>query len=125
MNVFQIGQEFLNQQFTDKASVIILYHRGMLFVPIRCWVGRTAFKIQDEKGLRIEWSERDYLIPVELLVLNGVKSVPLEADWIEEVFPEPQGANQYILTAPNDEPIWRFSDVQHTLYRVHCKRTSD
>lgn len=70
---------------------------------------------------RLEWSERDYLIPKDLLVFEGVKVEPQEHDWIEEVFTVPDGTREYELLAPNDEPVWRYSDPQHTIYRLHTK----
>ena len=86
------------------------------------WVGNTPFKIAENGNVRLEWGERDYLIPVELLIINSVTVVPHKDDWIEEVFPG--GTVQFMLMAPNNEPVWRYSDNQRTLFRVHCKRVS-
>lgn len=70
---------------------------------------------------RLEWSERDFMIPVELLVIDGQTVQPQEHDWIEEVFDEPEGTKEYELVAPNNEPVWRWGEQSKTWYRIHTK----
>lgn len=124
MNRFERGQAWLNKRFTKYAQKEIVYHRGSLFIPMVAWVGNTMFKILETNNQRMEWGDRDYLIPIEQLVIGGIMSVPQVEDWIEEVFPDPHGTQQFRIAAPESEPVWRYSDNQRTLYRVHTKRVT-
>lgn len=123
-NRLRRGMERLAQRLGNEAPVSIVYHRGndSVSIPVGCWAGRTPFRTQDQLGSsRLEWSERDYMIPVELLVLDGQTVQPQEHDWIEEVFPEPEGSKEYELVAPNNEPVWRFGEQSKVWYRIHTK----
>lgn len=128
-NRFEVGQARLNQHLQTSAGVAIIYHRlrdGVdTAIPLIVSLGATFFKVDDREGQRSQWSERDYLIPVVSLVVDGVLFQPAKGDWIAEAMPLPHGVQHYEISAPNDEPAWRWSDAQHTLYRVHCKRVSN
>jgi len=122
MNRFQRAQARLNQRFMENAKVTIVYHRLDFFLPIDVWVGNTLFRSTDQGATRLEWGDRDYLIPVVNLKIDGLLVEPQKDDWIEEEFPEPHGVQSFMIVAPDNEPVWRFSDNQRTLYRVHTKR---
>lgn len=86
------------------------------------WIGQTRFRIEEQGNSRLEYSDRDYLIPVESLTYEGVKFLPEKGDRIVENFDSPDSQQSFELSAPNDEPVWRHSDPQRTRYRIHCKR---
>lgn len=86
------------------------------------WVGQTRFRIEEQGNSRLEYSDRDYLIPVTSLVFNDVAFQPEKGDRIIENFGSLDGEQSFELSAPNDEPVWRYSDPQRTRYRIHCKR---
>ena len=126
MNRFAVGMARLKQLFLANAAVSIIYHKltnGVdTAIPLTVWIGNTLFKITDNNNQRMEWGDRDYLIPVELLVVGVIPFLPDVEHWIEEVLPE--GNVHYQLSAPEKEPVWRYSDPQHTIYRVHTKRVA-
>lgn len=88
----------------------------------KAWVGRTPFRVQDEGGSRLVWSDRDYMIPVEDLAIDGTRFQPAEGDWLEETLASPEGVVKWVVRPYNNEPEWRFSDPGETVYRVHTKR---
>lgn len=125
MGVFESAQAELNSAFAAEASIEggITYHRGTKSVVITtAWIGTTPFRFEESGSSRLEYSERDYLIPVDSLILDSIKVKPQKGDYIIQVMPEPLGSQTYELSTPNDEPVWRYSDPQCTRYRVHCKR---
>lgn len=123
-NRFEIGQARLIQHFLAHGSIDIIYHKLVsgvdTVIPVKCWPGDYLFKIIDRDNQRMEWSDRDYLIPVVNLKVGSTLFEPTKGHWIEENF---SGViQQYELSAPEKETVWRYSDQQHTLYRIHTKR---
>lgn len=87
------------------------------------WTGRTAFRVSDHGRSRLEWSDRDYMVPVDQLKdTNGNRFQPARGDYIEETMPDPASTQRYEVFAPNDEKVWRYSDTKFLLYRIHTKR---
>ena len=87
------------------------------------WVGRTAFRSNLETRPSIEWSDRDYLIPIEALILGGAKVPPQRGDWLQETLAGVLKTFE-IVTPDTGERAWRYSDAEETIYRVHCKRVA-
>lgn len=126
MNRFEVGMRRLRQLFTDNVAVSIIYHKleGSVdtAIPLTVWIGNTLFKTMDRDNQRMEWGDRDYLIPVDILKVGSALFLPTKEHWIEEVLPE--GNQTYHLSAPEKEPVWRYSDPQHTVFRIHTKRVT-
>lgn len=126
MSMFEDAMEELIDVLKTEASVSIVYHRpdglGELTVSIiNCWVGQTRFRTNVGSFSRLDFSDRDYLIPVDELTLDGDLVQPQENDWIEQII-NGKPSQQFKLIAPEGEPVWRYSDPQETLYRCHCKK---
>lgn len=122
-NRFKQGMDRLIARMGTFAQTTIVYHRGDSSVIITdAWIGRTAYRISDQlNGSRLEFSERDYLIPVVSLVIDSQTVVPEENDWIEISYPDPNESAQWELMSVNDEKAWRYSDQTEKLFRVHTK----
>ena len=122
MGLLARGQAMLNRVLSTGESVTIAYTRAGLSATLTTvWVGRTLFAGQSSaSAARVEWGERDYLIPVASLALGGLFVTPQKNDRITESI----NGNAVIfeLQTPTGEPCWRYSDQARTLYRVHCKR---
>ena len=58
------------------------------------------------------------------LVIAGVRVVPGRDDWFEETLPGPEGVQTFVVAPFNNEPEYRYSDPQRTVFRVHCKRAT-
>lgn len=123
MNRFDRAMEQLKSRLKVDAKVTITYTRGEEDIPITtAWFGRQLFRVMDQGNARVEWSDRDFMIPVEDLVFNNVRVTPQRGDWILVTTVDPTGEERYEVAAPEGEKPWRFCDPQNRLYRVHTKR---
>lgn len=117
MNVLADAAAWLAGKLRDHASREVVYRRGTDAASVQAVVGRTLLKLDDGYGgVRMEWTDRDFLIPAEMLVLGGAAALPQRGDRIED-----DGA-EYEVLAPGQEPEWRWSDPRHRLLRIHTKR---
>jgi hypothetical protein len=111
----------LVEAFKKEAAIELVYHRGDSQTDIITgWLGQTVYQIEEQERVTNEWNDRDFLIPVESLVLDDASILPQEGDWIEIVGYE--SPNTYKLMATYNLPIWEYSDIQETLFRVRTKR---
>jgi hypothetical protein len=120
-DLLQTGSDWLVAQLQAHVSRVVVYQRGAEVVSVLATVGRTLLKLDDGYGnVRIEWTDRDFLIPAVSLVLAGVAVLPERGDLIRET----QGATTYVyeVMAPGKEPAWRWSDVYRNLLRIHTKQ---
>ena len=79
---------------------------------IRAVPGSTVFRQMNEYGTWIRTETRDFIVRRSELELP-----PQKGDAI--VF----NGREYEVLAPNDEPVWRWSDPLQTAYRIHTKHT--
>jgi hypothetical protein len=117
------GQKWLNERMGKFASVDIIYHTKVdewsLIQGV--WQGRTAFRVSDQINTRLIWNEADFLIPVNLLIVNGNLIQPKKNHYIYIAYPIPDVDMWFEIAAPDGEQEWRFSDETRTRYRVHTK----
>lgn len=119
-DMLQSGQEWLADQLKQHASRPVVYGRGIEQVSVQATIGRTMLKLDDGYGgVRIEWTDRDFLIQTADLILGAALVTPERGDWIRETV----GANTsvYEVMAYGGEPPWRFSDPFGKLLRIHTK----
>lgn len=127
MGLLRDGEAFLNRAMAEAGGVSATYSRpatGQSLAITTAWVGRTAFS-QVQGGptsAAVIWGDRDYLIPVEDLILGGSRTTPQKGDRIREVVNGEEAT--FEVMAPGTEPCWRYSDAGRTRYRVHCKRVN-
>jgi hypothetical protein len=120
-DLLQTGSDWLADQLKTHASRQVVYRRGAFEVAVLATVGRTLLKLDDGYGgVRMEWTDRDFLIHAADLVLGGVPTLPQRGDQIRET----QGAKTFIyeVMAPGQEPAWRWSDVYRKVLRIHTKQ---
>ena len=119
-NLFANATTWLNQQIQAAAKVTVTYTRGAESITITtAVVGRTVFASNVEGGARIEFGDRDYLIPVDDLTFGE----PAIGDRITETVDGTAKIFE-VLTPDTGEPAWRYSDPQHTVWRLHVKQVS-
>ena len=120
-DLLRAGQEWLANQLKAHASCTVTYLRGASQVSVSATIGRTLMKLDDGYGgVRMEWTDRDFLIQPADLVLVGSQVLPERGDTIREA----QAGKVYIyeVMAPGNEPHWRWSDTYRTLFRIHTKQ---
>jgi hypothetical protein len=66
------GMDWLTGQLQVAASRPVVYRRGVAEIPLCAAFGRTKLMLGNGLGaVRIEWTDRDFLIPTASLVLAG------------------------------------------------------
>lgn len=122
-DILALGVAWLRDQMQAHASQTVTYSRGLDSVTLCATFGRKLFKLDDgEGGIRMEWTDRDFLIPVASLVLAGNPILPQRGDLIRETVGE--WVEVYEVLAPGGEAPWTYSDPYHTVYRIHAKRAA-
>lgn len=122
MSLLTSGQAALitRQQAAAVSGNTLTYRRGNTTVDLtnKAWTGRTVFASNLEGGARIEFGDRDYLIPVANLTALGE---PTTGDRISETIGSTVCTFE-VMTPDTGEPSWRYSDQTRTVYRVHTKQ---
>lgn len=119
--MFARGLTWLVAQLKAHASRPVIYRRGADAVTVDAIVGRTLLKLDDGYGgVRMEWTDRDFLIAADDLVLGGQGVLPQRGDQIVEA--HNGQVVVYEVLAPGREPEWRWSDPHRKMLRVHTKR---
>jgi hypothetical protein len=119
-DMLQSGQEWLADQLKQHASRPVVYGRGIEQVSVQATIGRTVLKLDDGYGgVRMEWTDRDFLIQTADMILGAALVTPERGDLIRQTV----GANTsvYEVMAYGGEPPWRFSDPFGKLLRIHTK----
>ncbi len=120
-DLLQFGSDWLAAKLKEHASRPVVYQRGADEVTVQATIGRTLLKLDDGYGgVRMEWTDRDFLIHAADLVLAGNPTLPERGDLIRET----QGGKVFVyeVMAPGKEPPWRWSDVFRKVLRVHAKQ---
>ncbi len=120
-DLLQSGSDWLAERLKQHASRPIVYRRRADEVTVPATIGRTLLKLDDGYGgVRMEWTDRDFLIHAADLVLAGNAVLPERGDVIRET----QGSQTFLyeVMAPGNEPPWRWSDVFRKVLRIHTKQ---
>ena len=123
-NLLDHGLTWLAESLKKHAARPVVYRRGRDEVTVQAIIGRTVLKLDDGYGgVRIVWTDRDFLIAAEDLVLAGRRILPQRGDEIRETS---NGRTVvYEVLAPGREPEWRWSDPYQKILRIHTKRISE
>jgi hypothetical protein len=120
-DMLRAGQEWLANQLKAHASSTVVYLRGANQTSVTAIIGRTLMKLEDGYGgVHMQWTDRDFLVTPEQLVLAGSQVLPERGDTIRET----DNGKVYIyeVNAPGSEPPWRWSDPHRRLLRIHTKQ---
>jgi hypothetical protein len=111
---------WLEDQRKRHLTQSVVYQRGTATMPVLATIGATIFRLEDGAGALLRVESRDYLITAADLVLAGVSIVPKRGDRILET----PGSRTFIyeVSAPGDEPEWRWSDPYRTTLRIHTQQ---
>lgn len=110
---------WLSTQVQTAAAASVTYARGAETATVTAVVGRTVFASNAEGAARVEFGDRDYLIlAADLVAANANWTKPAIGDRITDS----EGRVFEVVTPDTGEPAWRYSDPQHTTWRIHTKR---
>jgi hypothetical protein len=120
-DLLQTGSDWLADQLKTHVSRPVVYRRGAAEVAVQATIGRTLLKLDDGYGgVRMEWTDRDFLIQAADLVLGAATVLPDRGDKVRETV----GTKTFVyeVMAPGKEPPWRWSDVYRKVLRIHTKQ---
>jgi hypothetical protein len=120
-----IGAEaWLASMLQAHASHPVIYRRGNDEIALCATFDRTLLKLTDELGgVKIERTDRDFIIPVASLVIDGTPILPKRDD---EIIHD-DGVNVHTFKAlpyGPDEPQWTWHGMHRKMVRVRTKRIS-
>jgi hypothetical protein len=114
------GLAWLTGQFQAHASQPVVYRRGVDAVAVCATFGQKLLKLDDgEGGVRMEWTDMDFLIPAASLDFGDGPFLPERGDLIDI---DAGATVETFEVAPYGfEAAWRWSDPHRTLVRIHAK----
>jgi hypothetical protein len=102
-------------------SKLVTYARDEDFVELRAVLGRKLLKLSDgDGGVRMEWTDMDFLIDTTDLVLGGSEATPQRGDLV--YLPLADTVEVFEVSPPDPtEPCWRWCDPFRYKRRIHAK----
>ena len=107
------GSAWLESQRTKHMTRDVTYARGIMTGALKATIGRTEYETDDGQVVRTQFTDRDFLISVADLILNGSATLPEEGDQLHET----QGTSILIFEVMG----WRYSDPYRRTYRIETK----
>lgn len=110
---------WLAEQLRAHASETVTYTRGAESIEVPAVLGRKLLRIADETGIRVEWTDMDFLIGADDLVINGERVEPARGDVVQVA--DVYDTISFEVRPFGDEPAWRWADPHKSMYRIHAK----
>ncbi len=108
-NLLAQGAAWLEQQRTKHLTTTVTYVRNDVQIAVPATIGRTKYEAEDGQVVRIEFTDRDFLVLAADLVLNGQVTEPDRGDLIRE------GPREFEVLD------WRYSDPYRNTLRINTK----
>jgi hypothetical protein len=83
-DLLERGARWLEEQRTKHCTRDVTYVRGTSSTVVKATIGRTQYEIDDGQVVRVEFTERDFLIQAAALVLGGNAVTPQAGDQVRE-----------------------------------------
>ena len=111
MNLLRTAIEWLRgAEFVNLVEPVVYHQPGRAAESVNAIVGRTVFRQTDVGGMFVRTQTRDFLIGK-----TNLDREPAAGDTIA------YDGRTYEVMAPGGEPVWRWSDPYHQVYRIHTK----
>ena len=122
-DLLEQGSNWLQAKRTQHASRVVTYARGAASVDVSATIGKTTFEVDNGYGVLVRHESRDFLILSVDLVLDAEQTLPQRGDRIRET----QNGKIYVyeVSAPGQEPCWRYSDPYRKTLRIHSKQIAE
>jgi len=119
-DLLQQASDWLEEKRTQHVSRVVSYARGAQSVDLPATIGKTTFEVDDGCGVLVRHESRDFLVLAANLKFADTPTLPQRGDRIRET----QGGTVlvYEVTAPGNEPCWRYSDPYRKTLRIHSKQ---
>lgn len=120
-NVLKTGLAWLTGQLRAHASESVTYTRGYDSIEgVPAVFGRKLLRITDETGIRVEWTDMDFLVAADDLVIDQTRLEPARGDVIHIEMPYDTQSFE-VMPFGDNEPAWRWADPHQTMMRIHTK----
>lgn len=124
MSLFRDGVNWLRDALKASAAHDVIYRRGDATVTIRATVGKSVLKLQDDYGnVRVVYTDKDFIVAAEDLILDGQRILPERGDKITETIGDK--TITWAVAAPGNEPEWRWCDPYQVMIRIHTVRSEE
>lgn len=122
MNLMQRGMNMLATQMPAAAGGTINYCRNTDSVSLTATFGRSEFSVEDTNGVRVEYSDRDFIVAAASLILSDAVITPQRGDVIDiRNATTGEVLHAYEVLAPGNMQPYRYCDPERTLLRIHTK----
>ncbi len=123
-DLIESGVGWLKDKLKAHASRQVVYRRGTSQTSVQAVVGRSLLKLDDGYGgVRVTWTDRDFVIAAQDLILGGNVTLPQRGDRIEQTI---DGVTHvFEVAAPGGEPEWRWSDPHQIMLRIHTVKLEE
>ncbi len=123
-DLLKIGLATLTAKLSQSASQNIVYMRGTDYVETVATLGSKLLKLDDgEGGVRMQWTDMDFLIPAEGFEFDGEPIVPQRGDRVRLLAGE--AIEEFEVMPFGGDAPWRWSDPHQSMFRVHTKHIGD
>jgi hypothetical protein len=112
-DLLEQGSRWLEAQRTKHCTRDVTYVRGAASVVVKATVGRTQYETDDGHAVRVDFTERDFLIQAADLVLSDHAVTPQPGDQVRE------SQNGQVLVFEVID--WRYSDPYRQTFRMETK----
>jgi hypothetical protein len=118
------AESWLAGMLQAHASHPVIYRRGSDEVALCATFAQTILKLTDELGgVKIERTDRDFIIPVSSLVIDGSPVLPRRDD--EIIHDDGVKVHTFkVLPYSPDEPQWTWHGAHRKMVRIRTKRIS-
>ncbi len=120
--LFERGTRLVARASARAAGGKIIYKRGDDRVWIDATYGQTEFQVEENGGVRLEHTDRDFIFPSASLVLGGSLATPQRGDRIRIVANGHIDGEDFEVLAPGGAQPYRLCDAAGAMIRVHAKR---
>lgn len=118
------GSAHLATSMRSNASTSVTYRRGAHSVVVPAVFGQTDYEQEVGDAGAIRFSERDFIVLVNDLVLNGAFAVPKEGDTIEYTQDSALRVFRVAPTVSGEAPFTYTTPHRHQ-FRIHTKLASE
>ena len=113
MNMMQRGAAMVARTLGQHASHRVIYARNSLSISIDAVIGQTEVESQDTQGFIVRSVMRDFIMDTAPIDQHFAR--PQRGDIITDQ------SRRYEVVPVGDEPCYRWSDRDHTRYRIHTR----
>lgn len=123
-DMLQWGLAALTSTMIAHASQPIVYARGTDSVETRATFGSKLLKLDDgQGGVRMEWTDMDFLIPADGFEFGGTAIEPQRGDVVYLIAGD--AVQQFEVVPYGSDPAWRWADPHQSMLRIHAKHIGE